>query len=134
LGLNQFDTSLSMLGTINQIKAQAPADPNAPQVVNGQQVRRTTEATRVRMITYFVDTVTDPRTPRLVRVVGGAQPNAVGLGVQALRLTYDLADGADNPVAVRMDDDDLAGGGDCSPNPCSVNQIRKVNILLSMRA
>lgn len=134
IGLNQFDTTLTMLGTINQIKAQAPADPNVPQIVAGQQVRRTTEATRIRMITYYVDNVTDPQTPRLSRVVGGAQPNAVGLGVQALRFTYDIADGADNPASVRMTDADMDGSGACDPNACSVNQIRKVNILLSMRA
>lgn len=121
IGLNQFDATLTMLGTINQIRAQAP-------------VNASTEATRIRMVTYFVDTLTDPQTPRLARVVGGGQPNAVGLGVQALRFTYDLADGVDNPVDVRMDEDDLEGDGACAPNECSVNQIRKVNILLSMRA
>ena len=30
LGLNQFDAALTMLGTINQLKAQAPADPDNP--------------------------------------------------------------------------------------------------------
>jgi len=134
LGLNQLDPGLDMLGTINQLKASAPADPDAPVVVGGVQQRAPTQATRIRMVTYFVDTDADPAVPRLVRVVGGAQPNAVGLGVQAFRLTYDIADQLNNPTGVRMDDDDLAGGGACSPDPCSENQIRKVNIVLSMTA
>ncbi len=135
LRLNQFDVSLTRLGTINQLKAQAPEDPDVPELdADGNEIERTTEATRIRMVTYFVDAETDPQTPRLMRIVGGGQENAVGLGVQALRLTYDIADAVGNPVAVRMDDDDLSTGGACSPDPCSVNQIRKVNVLLSMRA
>jgi hypothetical protein len=140
LGLNQFDTNLDVLGTINQLKAQAPADPDAPVIVNGAQQPGPSQATRIRMVTYFVDVVTEPAVPRLVRMNGGEQANAVGLGVQSLRLTYDIADQVNNPAGVRMDADDLAGTGDCDdpntpdPDPCSENQIRKVNILMSMTA
>jgi hypothetical protein len=132
LGLNQLDAALNVAGTINQLRAQAPVDPAAPVVVNGVQQPGPTQASRVRMVTYFVDTQTSPGRPRLMRQVGGAAPNAIGLGVQAFRLTYDIADQVNNPTGVRMDAADLGGSGACSPDPCSENQIRKVNVLLSM--
>jgi hypothetical protein len=132
LGLNQFDTTLTMLGTINQLKAQAPVDPDAPVEIAGVQQRGPSEATRIRMVTYYVDATTNPLVPRLARVLGGQPPNAVAIGVQDLRLTYDIVDLVNNPAAVRMDEADLDGSGACDPAPCSENQIRKVNILLSM--
>ncbi|MDH4067008.1 MAG: hypothetical protein OEW19_21620, partial [Acidobacteriota bacterium] len=134
LGINQLDAGLAILGTINQLKAQAPADPNAPVVTGGVQQRGPTQATRVRMVTYYVDVDTDPLVPRLVRQIGGQDPNAVAMGVEGLRLSYDIADQVNNPTNVRMDNDDMTGAGDCYPDPCSENQIRKVNIVLSMSA
>lgn len=134
LGLNQFDTGLTVLGTINQLKAQAPADPNAPVVVGGVQQRTSTQATRIRMVSYYVDATTEPLVPRLVRQIGGGPANAVAIGVQAFRLSYDIANQDDNPTSVRMNQGDLDGTGACSPDPCSENQIRKANILLSMTA
>ncbi|HQZ38383.1 MAG TPA: prepilin-type N-terminal cleavage/methylation domain-containing protein [Vicinamibacterales bacterium] len=119
LGINQFDAGLNMLGTINQLRDQPGAQ---------------TRATRIRMVTYFVDAHTDPRVPRIVRQIGGQAPNAVGMGVEAFRLSYDIADQLNNPTSVRMDGDDLSGAGACSPDPCSENQIRKVNVVLSMTA
>lgn len=133
LGLNQRDTGLAMLGTINQLKASSPGVPNSPQVVGGVQTSYGL-VTRVRMNTYFVDTTIDPEVPRLMRAVGGREPTAVAIGVDAFRLTYDIADGNGNPTDVRMNDADLTGGGACDPDPCTENQIRKVNVLLSMRA
>lgn len=126
LGLNQFDTGLDMLGTINQLRAQAPSGASG------------VEATRIRMITYYVSD--DPDNPRLMRVVGGEDPNVVGFGVQAFRLSYDITDQVSNPTGVRMVAADIAGTGACDdsattdPEPCSENQIRKVNVVLSMRA
>lgn len=134
LGLNQLDPGLVTLGTINQLKADAPVDPDAPVVVGGVQLQSPTQAARIRMITYFVDTTTDPLVPRLVRSMGGGQANAVGIGVQAFRLTFDIANQLTNPTAVRMDSADLDGSGACDPDPCSQNQVRKVNILLAMTA
>ena len=134
LGLNQFDMGLAVQGTINQLKAAAPVDPDAPVVVGGVQRAGPSQATRIRMITYYVDVDANPMVPRLMRVIGGGQPNAVGMGVQAFRLTYDIADQSTNPTSVRMDAGDLAGGGACSPAPCSENQIRKVNITMAMNA
>lgn len=140
LGLNQLDTQLDILGTINQLKATVPIDPDAPVVIAGVQQQGPSQATRIRMVTYFVDGSLDPVNPRLVRVVNGGQANAVGLGVQAFRISYDIANQVTNPTSVRMNAADLDGTGACAnaatagPDPCSENQIRKVNVVLSMKA
>ncbi|MCA1585816.1 MAG: prepilin-type N-terminal cleavage/methylation domain-containing protein, partial [Acidobacteria bacterium] len=86
LGLNQFDAGLDVLGTINQLKDQAPADNDEPDDTDNNGVTDSfTRAVRIRMVTYFVDVTTNPMNPRLVRIVNGGQANAVGLGVQAFR-------------------------------------------------
>ncbi|MCA1585817.1 MAG: hypothetical protein LC791_13960, partial [Acidobacteria bacterium] len=54
--------------------------------------------------------------------------------------TYDIANLVTNPTAVSMNAADLDGTGACAdaatpdPDPCSENQIRKVNVVLSMKA
>ena len=102
----------------------------------------TTVATRIRMISYYIDNVTDPHRPRLVRRMNNGVWNsfdnmpgtAVAFDIEGLQISYDLADGLNNPSNVRMDDDDLDGGSVKCPTSCSPNQIRKVNILLSARS
>lgn len=130
MGLNQFDTTLAWSGTLDQLNAAAPAGGSGAEV------------TRVRMITYYLDIAIDPANPRLVRHINWGDPNVavaqrgrtVAFAVENLQLTYDLVDGVTNPAAVRMDANDLAGAGACNPNPCSPNQIRKVNVFLAGRS
>lgn len=135
LRLNQTGAEF---GNTAALRAQAPADvlPAAPaaQVIP-------TNATRIRMITYYLDTVV-PNHPRLVRRINNGHPTtfdntlgtAVALDVENLQFTFDIADGATNPSNVRFTAADLAGTGACSPSSCNVNQIRKVNILLTGRS
>ncbi len=52
-----------------------------------------TTATRVMMISYYVDVVTDPTLPRLVRQVNNGPRLAIALGVENLQFSYDLVDG-----------------------------------------
>ena len=118
LRLNQFDPARNMLGTMDQLQVQ----------VGGIQT------SRIRMITYFVDTATNPASPRLVRRLGAAPANAVAFELEGFRLTYDLADGVTNPSAVRMNAADLTAAGDCAPSACSPNQIRKANVTLAIRS
>jgi prepilin-type N-terminal cleavage/methylation domain-containing protein len=118
LGLNQFGAAL------NNSMTQVQAAPLA----GG------TQANRVRMITYYVDTLTNPASPRLMRQINGQPANAVAFELEAFRLTYDLANGVTNPVGVRMDDDDLGVAGACAPSACSPNQIRKANVTLAIRS
>ncbi len=134
LGLNQFDTGLTMLGTMNQLRASAPVDTAAPVVVAGLIQPGRSTVSRIRMITYYVNTTADPTSPRLLRRINANAPNAVAFEVEAFRMTYDFADGVTNPVGVRMDAVDLAPGGDCGLSACSPNQIRKANVVMAIRS
>ena len=89
-----------------------------------------TEATRIRMITYYIDALTDPLRPRLVRRINNGAATAVAFDIENLSISYDLVDGDKNPANVKMSAADLGGTGACSPDPCSPNQIRKINIML----
>ena len=91
-----------------------------------------TEATRVRMIAYYIDALTDPKRPRLVRRVNFGIPTAVAFDIENLSISYDLVDGETNPANVRMTLADMTNG--CAGDPCSPNQIRKINIMLSARS
>jgi hypothetical protein len=134
LGINQFDTGLTMLGTMNQLRATAPVDTAAPVVTGGLVQPGRSTVSRIRMITYYVNTTADPTSPRLLRRINANAPNAVAFELEAFRISYDIADHVDNPVAVRMDAVDLAPGGDCGLSACSPNQIRKANVVMAIRS
>ncbi len=93
-----------------------------------------TDASRIRMISYYIDAVTDPKRPRLVRRINNGAATAVAFDVENLSISYDLVDGVTNPANVRMTQADLAGTGACAPSACSPNMIRKINIMLSARS
>jgi hypothetical protein len=82
-----------------------------------------TTATRVTMVTYYVDTTTNPAFPQLMRQVNGGPRLAIARGIENMQLTYDLVDGTTNPTNV-----------DTPPVANSANQIRKVNVFLSARS
>ncbi|MEZ5318777.1 MAG: hypothetical protein R2752_15365 [Vicinamibacterales bacterium] len=82
-----------------------------------------TTATRITMVSYYLDTVTDPEVPRLIRQVNQNAPLAIGLGAENLQFTYDLVDGTTNPSNVEM-----------PPVGFSPNQIRKANLYLASRS
>jgi prepilin-type N-terminal cleavage/methylation domain-containing protein len=124
-------------GTVTALQATAPVDtpPVAPAVFV------TTQASRIRMISYYIDATTDPLRPRLVRRMNNGDPftfnnnlgTTVAFDVEGLQITYDLANSVTNPANVRMTAADLNGTGACAPDPCTRNQIRKVNLLVSGR-
>lgn len=135
LRLNQ---STVLAGTLRALNNAAP--DLATQAANAIAQ---TQATRIRMITYYLDVTTTPGRPRLVRRMNNGHPtnfnnttlgSAVGFDVENLQISYDLNDGATNPSDVKMNAADLAGTGACAPNSCSPNQIRKVNITLTGRS
>lgn len=132
LRLNQFDTGLAMLGTTNQMRVAA--DPAAPVVVGGNIQQGPWTAYRIRMISYYVDTTTNPASPRLVRRMNADPANAVAFELEAFRLSYDIANGVNNPTAVRMNATDLGAGGACAPSACSPNQIRKADVTIAIRS
>jgi type II secretory pathway pseudopilin PulG len=138
LNLNQTGATT---GTLTRHVATAPLE------VAGSNGFVPSTATRIRMITYYLDNTTQPSRPRLVRRInnGYCLPDchtaynnnagtAVAFDVENLQLTYDLVDGVGNPAEVEMTTTDQGTTGRCSPNPCSPNQIRKINIKLSGRS
>jgi type II secretory pathway pseudopilin PulG len=148
LNLNQFqvldadDDTEEMGGTANQLVAQAPADEPLPRLQGGLPVITGSNATRVRMITYYIDPFTDSLSPRLMRIVDHRPATTVAFAAENLRLTYDLVDGVTDPAGLRMvavettpsatspcdsDEDDVITG-------CSPNQIRKINVVLAGRS
>jgi Tfp pilus assembly protein PilW len=128
MGLNQFDAALN--GTVDDLAALAPTTANSARV------------SRIRMMTYYVDTAQDPTQPRLVRHVNWGDPavplvqrgRTVAFAIENLQFSYDLVDGVTNPSNVRMTAADLAGTGACAPAACTQNQIRKVNVFLAGRS
>jgi len=82
-----------------------------------------TTATRVLIISYYVDRVTDPTLPRLMRQVNGGQARAIAMGVENLQFSYDFVDGVGNPT-----------NQEAIPGANSANQIRKVNLFMSARS
>jgi prepilin-type N-terminal cleavage/methylation domain-containing protein len=96
-------------GSISQLKSGGTFPP--------------TTASRVWLVTYYLDTITDPEMPRLIRRVNISSGEAVALVLENLQFTFDLVDGVTNPTNVETP---------TAPN--SPNQIRKVNLLLSGRS
>ncbi len=77
-------------------------------------------ASRLRMVSYYVDDTFADGVPRLVRRVNMNPGRVVALGVDNLQFTYDLVDGATNPTNQAA--------------PATPNQIRKVNIGIGARS
>ena len=74
-----------------------PADPTRTEPAGGSRrdifglmstpgVFPPTTATRISMVSYYVDNVTDPNLPRLVRQVNGGARLAIALGVENLQI------------------------------------------------
>jgi hypothetical protein len=96
-------------GSITQLRSGATYPP--------------TTATRVWLITYYLDTTTDPQMPRLIRRINNRPGQTVALVLEDLQLTYDLVDSVTNPTNV---------ASPVAPN--AANQIRRANIYLAGRS
>src|SRR5574337_419184 len=104
--LNQRSASA---GTIMQLQSSGTWPPTTP--------------TRVWMITYYLDTTTNPQQPRLLQQVNLNPARAVAEVIENLQVSYDLVDGVTNPTNVKT-----------PPAANSPNQIRKVNLYLAARS
>jgi prepilin-type N-terminal cleavage/methylation domain-containing protein len=100
-----------------------------------------TVATRIRMISYYIDN-TNTAHPKLVRRINNGNEitfdntsgSTVAFDVDNLQVSYDIANGGTNPANVKFAPADYLVTGPCMPAACSVNQIRKVNITLGGRS
>lgn len=87
-----------------------------------------TTAQRVLLVTYFVDSVSTPGSPRLARRINAGPAQALAGVVEDLDLSFDLVDGVVNPITQRVVPVTI-GGVLYTPN-----QIRKVNLHLGVRS
>jgi len=87
-----------------------------------------TTCTRIWMITYYLDTTTDPKHPRLMRAVNFNAPQPVAETFENLQFAFNFDDGTTNPVN--------QGSVPAVPAPTgdNENQIRSVNIYLGARS
>jgi len=141
LRLNQ---SGAASGNLRALNLAEPLDNPATATVN--EAFAGTRISRMRMITYYLDNLTDPMHPRLVRRINnGVTPGdeitfsnnlgtAVAIDTHNLQFTYDINNGETNPSSVSMTATDYGTGGACKPVACSETEIRKVNLRLMSRA
>jgi prepilin-type N-terminal cleavage/methylation domain-containing protein len=86
-----------------------------------------TTATRIRMITYYLDPNTDPQHPRLMRAVNFSNPvdqQAVAETLENLQFTYNLEDGTVPPPVAKPG----------VPGTDTESQIRSVSVYLGARS
>lgn len=84
-----------------------------------------TTATRIWMVTYYIDSNTNPQNPMLMRQVNFNPAVEVAEGIENLNVTYDIVDAVATAPPVN------------APQiiaPDTPNQIRKVNLLLAARS
>ncbi|MGA8224199.1 MAG: prepilin-type N-terminal cleavage/methylation domain-containing protein [Candidatus Acidiferrales bacterium] len=84
-----------------------------------------TSATRIWMVTYFLNTTINPQRPTLMRQINFNAPAAVGQVMEGLQITYDVV----NAVATVP-----ANNARNIIAPDSPNQIRKINLYLAARS
>jgi prepilin-type N-terminal cleavage/methylation domain-containing protein len=101
-------------GTIAQVQSP-PGSGNYP----------TTAATRIWMITYFIDN-SNPSRPELMRQVNLNQPQAVGEVIENMQLFYDILNAGSSPVTVTA--------GQENPTTPQLPDIRDAYIILYARS
>jgi hypothetical protein len=109
-------------GTIKQIQ-NSTCNSASPPVCTPLGTYPPTTATRVWMISYYLDNVTDPQHVRLVRRVNFNAGQPVGETLENLQFTYNFVDGSTNP-----------SNQSTVPAGFSENQIRSVNVFLGARS
>jgi prepilin-type N-terminal cleavage/methylation domain-containing protein len=111
----QLNGQAAASGTIVQMETPLSAPVTFP----------ATSVTRLWMISYFLDTNTNPQRPQLMRQVNFRQAYAVGQVMEGLQVSYDVV----NAVATAP-----ANNARQIIAPDSPNQIRKVNLYMAARS
>jgi prepilin-type N-terminal cleavage/methylation domain-containing protein len=90
-----------------------------------------TDVVRIQMLTYYLDDVTKPGSPRLMRQINQFAAQALAGVVDDLALTYDLIDDRLNPVnPIDQPTVPVVIGG----KSFGTSQIRKVNLRVAVRS
>ena len=86
---------------------------------------------RIMMITYFIQTITTPNGPdtQLMRQIGARTPTPVADHIEDLQFTYDVFDTNTSTLTAALPDAAIG-----SPAVAVPNQIRKINITMSVRS
>jgi type II secretory pathway pseudopilin PulG len=113
-------TSSETAGTIKQLQNLTAGVPNG--------TYPPTNCTRIWMVTYYLDTTTDTKHPRLMRAVNFNAPQPVAETFENLQFAYNFDDGVNNPVNQFVVPTIPAPTGD------NENQIRSVNVYLGARS
>jgi len=141
LALNKHTANSGSVAGTNGLNNWAPAPDVVPETTPVVRTTLHTTATRVRMITYYID-ATDPVHPKLVRRLNNGHQttfnnnsgNVVAFDVENLKISFDMADGKTNPAGVTFVAADYASGGPCDGADCSPTQVRKMTIPLTGRS
>lgn len=102
-------------GTINQLQPNGCGGKNS--------CFTNTSATRIWMVSYYLDNTSSPPYIRLIRQVGFGQPTPVGETLENLQFTYNFVDGNTNP----SNQPGVPAGN-------SESQIMSVNVFLGARS
>jgi prepilin-type N-terminal cleavage/methylation domain-containing protein len=106
------------------LNGTAAAQGTIAQLQTGPNAFPPTSATRIWMITYYIDNLTDPTRPQLMRQVNFGPAQSVGQVLEDLQISYDLSNGSPTPpVNVKQ-----------PVFPDSPSEIRKVNLYLAGRS
>jgi prepilin-type N-terminal cleavage/methylation domain-containing protein len=109
---------LNASGATSGVIAQIQSPP-------GSGAYPTTTATRIWMITYFIDN-SNPSRPELMRQVNLKQPQAVGEVIENMQLYYDILNAGSSPVTVTA--------GQENPTQAQLPDIRDAYIILYARS
>jgi type II secretory pathway pseudopilin PulG len=123
-GVDKFDLNQTGAdqGTIVQIQDKVPA--SNPVTYTGTYPPTT--ATRIWMISYYLDIATDPKHYRLVRQVNFNPTQPVAEIIEGLQLTYNFVDANVPPT--------IFANSTTVPVGLTENNIRSVNLFLGARA
>jgi prepilin-type N-terminal cleavage/methylation domain-containing protein len=114
-------TTTETAGTIKQLQNLTAGVPNG--------TYPPTSATRVWMITYYIDTIDDPTHPMLMRAVNFNTPQPVAETLENLQFAFNFADGTSPPPVNQFTVPTVpAPAGD------NENQIRSVNVYMGGRS
>ena len=113
-----FNQSGAGQGSITQLRGGAAFFPR-------------TDVVRIQMLTYYLDALTIPGEPRLMRRLNFFAPQALAGLVDDLTITYDLVDSTLNPVHPV---DQTSVPVTIAGKSFGANQIRKANLRMAVRS
>jgi prepilin-type N-terminal cleavage/methylation domain-containing protein len=114
-------TATETAGTIKQLQNLAGGVPDG--------TYPPTSATRIWMVTYFIDAIDNPTHPMLMRAVNFNTPQPVAETLESLQFAFNFADGT-TPAPVNQ----FSVPTVPAPSGDNENQIRSVNVYMGARS